>query len=403
MNAPLTLDSKPLARITPVRSSLHAYTAGPELSAVRGGVELHRGHSGAGVQDLQRLLNALGARPPLAEDGLFGPKTEAALTGLQQRLGQAPTGRLDGPGLGGLETAARESAAVPRGDAPARQGPARAPQAGEPPPEGTIRGGELARQDELTRARARTSPPPGAPVEARPSGPSAPIGPVQPAAGQSAADAELARLQGRAVSSAQRELAAGVREDHRIGEDRGPRIDQYARNAGMPAGGAWCGYFTGFNYSEAARESGMRFRENVRFHSMQKARSYFEYRTYTNASRAENQRLDTLRAEHEQQGSTRRWMTLSGSGGEQHARTHQRPHEVFEPNTLPIRPGDTAVFSRGHLGMVEAYDRESGRLTTIEGNSGDRVTRRTYDLNDPRDRARFEGFGRPARGDFVSP
>jgi hypothetical protein len=31
------------------------------------------------------------------------------------------------------------------------------------------------------------------------------------------------------------------------------------------------------------------------------------------------------------------------------------------------------------------------------------VNRNAYDLNDPKDRARFEGFGRPARGDFDLP
>ena len=69
-----------------------------------------------------------------------------------------------------------------------------------------------------------------------------------------------------------------------------------------------------------------------------------------------------------------------------------------------IREGDTALFSRGHVGLVESYDPTSGRLVTIEGNSiGEAVRRRTYNLNDPRDRAAFEGFGRPARGDFDLP
>jgi len=168
----------------------------------------------------------------------------------------------------------------------------------------------------------------------------------------------------------------------------------------MPLGGAWCGYFTGFNYSQAARESGGRFTGIHGFHSMQKARSFFQYRSYTNNSRSTNESLDRLREQHSTNGSTRRWMTLNGSGGQRHAESRSRPHEVYEPSNLPIREGDTALFSRGHVGLVESYDRSTGQLTTIEGNTSNRVRRRTYNLNDPADRAKFEGFGRPARGDF---
>ncbi len=43
---------------------------------------LRFGDAGPKVKDLQHLLNQLGAQPPLKEDGLFGPKTQAALKGL---------------------------------------------------------------------------------------------------------------------------------------------------------------------------------------------------------------------------------------------------------------------------------------------------------------------------------
>ena len=67
---------------------------------------------------------------------------------------------------------------------------------------------------------------------------------------------------------------------------------------------------------------------------------------------------------------------------------------------MPIRPGDTALFDWGHLGLVESYDAASGRLTTIEGNTGNRVKRKVYDLSKASERAKFVGFGRPALGDF---
>lgn len=413
----------------PAPSTTTHYRPGARLSDVAGGsATLGFGDSGASVRDIQRLLNAAGANPPLAEDGLFGPKTQAALRAFQVGHELSASGRVDGASLASLF---RTPLPSPSGDSlVTSEGPApRAPRLDAPAPQGSIPSRVLVQNDELIRNRQRrerersagqgapNGPPapaapngpaaPGAPSgPASPATPSAPAAPIQatPTVGQTAADAQLQAIQSRTIASARRELEAGVREDHRLGDNRSPRIDQYARDAGMNPGGQWCGYFTGFNYAEAARESGGRFRSNVHFHSFQKARAYFEYRNYTNNSATENRRLDELRTQQEAEGSTRRWMVLSGSGGERHARDHQRPYEAYEPNNLPIREGDTALFSRGHVGLVESYDPGSGRLVTIEGNSiGEAVRRREYNLNDPRDRAAFDGFGRPARGDFEVP
>ena len=41
-------------------------------------------------------------------------------------------------------------------------------------------------------------------------------------------------------------------------------------------------------------------------------------------------------------------------------------------------------------------------LPTIKGNFSNRVEERTFDLNNPAVRAQFDGFGRPAAGDFVT-
>lgn len=63
------------------------YQPGPSLEDVAGGATLGRGHSGDGVRLLQLALNLAGAEPPLDQDGLFGPKTEAALRSFQGRSG----------------------------------------------------------------------------------------------------------------------------------------------------------------------------------------------------------------------------------------------------------------------------------------------------------------------------
>ncbi len=382
------------------RATRHSYRPGPSLSDVRGGAALRFGHSGEDVRQIQRLLNQAGASPRLAEDGLLGPKTEAAIRRFQGQQGLPTTGALDARGLQALESApaAPANTAGPANDDRfgRASGPARrAPQANAPAPAGTIRAGDLARQEDARRRQGSSPANPANP--ANPAAPVAPNAPVTPAAGQTAADARLERTQQAAVASARREFDAGVREDR--GPNRGTRVDDYARDARMPVGGEWCGYFTQFNYAQAAREQGGRF--NAPLHSFQKARSYFGYRSYTNNSASYNASQDALRERHAAEGSTRRFMVLDGSSGQRWAQSHGRPHETFSPSTLPIRAGDTALFNRGHVGMVESYDRSSGRLTTIEGNTaGGRVSRRTYDLNDPAVRARFEGFGRPAAGDF---
>jgi len=78
----------------------------PNADAIRNGngaVTMHRGMGGPEVQNLQRRLNAMGANPPLAVDGKFGPKTEAALKAFQSANGIQQTGVLGRQTLGSLD------------------------------------------------------------------------------------------------------------------------------------------------------------------------------------------------------------------------------------------------------------------------------------------------------------
>lgn len=70
----LSSTTTPQRPSAPLTSSTYAAPAAGEA--------LHIGHSGADVLSLQQKVNALGARPPLALDGKFGPKTQAALQSL---------------------------------------------------------------------------------------------------------------------------------------------------------------------------------------------------------------------------------------------------------------------------------------------------------------------------------
>ncbi len=207
-----------------------------------------------------------------------------------------------------------------------------------------------------------------------------------------------ARLAG-AMDHARAELALGVRETG--GANRGPRVDLYARTAGMGVGGEWCGYFASFCYTQAAKDAGAQFAGQQQLHSVQKARAWFLYRSYTlDWTAARLAAWEQTRATHRAQGATRRFMTLRGSTGDGFASSAGLPHDVFGRfQELPLVAGDYVLWS-GHMGLVESWDAATGRLVTIEGNTSDRVARRTYDLSVPSVRGTFLGFGRPAPGDF---
>lgn len=225
----------------------------------------------------------------------------------------------------------------------------------------------------------------------------------------SSLDAQLNYKQEVSVQSAYKEWQSGVRESH--GSNRSPRIDQYARNSRFGPGHAWCGFFVSWNYSQA----GFKYPQNLA--SYQKARDFFMYRSYTSRSRETHAKLDDLRAKHQQQGHQRQYFMLEESPNIKYVNNYKRyfGHINAEANTfnyrnLPVRPGDTVLFHHGHVGMVVDYNPQTGQMVTIEGNTtgkgpdGKRrsqaVVRKEWDLKDPDIRAKFDGFGRPARDDF---
>lgn len=65
---------------------------------------------------MQQALNKLGANPPLAEDGISGPKTRAAVSQFQQQNGLRDAGLLDGATVGALTRAAQSGPTGPTGD-----------------------------------------------------------------------------------------------------------------------------------------------------------------------------------------------------------------------------------------------------------------------------------------------
>ncbi len=229
------------------------------------------------------------------------------------------------------------------------------------------------------------------------------------------ADSGLQNLQKNALSSAVGEWQAGVTEN--LGKNSGTRVNQYYKNAGFEAGGkgGWCGFFVAFNYAQ----SGFKFSPHLA--SMEKARDFFMYRQYTDRSASKENKLDTLKQQHQGQGSQRQFFLLENSPTIKYLNEHKNTFKnytdtatVFNHTNLPIRPGDTVLFdtgdSGGHVAMVYSYNPNSGKLVTIEGNTtgecvdgkkhSNSVVTKNYDLTLPAVRARFAGFGRPALGDF---
>ncbi|UWU77538.1 peptidoglycan-binding protein [Bradyrhizobium huanghuaihaiense] len=65
---------------------------------------------------MQQALNRLGANPPLAEDGISGPKTRAAVSQFQQQNGLRDTGLLDGATVAAITRATQPGGVMQGGD-----------------------------------------------------------------------------------------------------------------------------------------------------------------------------------------------------------------------------------------------------------------------------------------------
>lgn len=117
---------------------------------------LRRGDRGAPVFDLQRRLEALGY-PPGPIDGIFGPRTEAAVRAFQRDAGMVPDG-IVGPRTRRALARARGGAAAGRGGGDPAARPVRR-ERGAPP--GEPRWMAIARREICTR-EARAGQPPNA-------------------------------------------------------------------------------------------------------------------------------------------------------------------------------------------------------------------------------------------------
>lgn len=71
------------------------------------------GETGKRVSDLQARLNALGAKPPLKLDGIFGPKTLAAVRAFQESHGLKVDGLVGPKTTAALRTKASAAHATP--------------------------------------------------------------------------------------------------------------------------------------------------------------------------------------------------------------------------------------------------------------------------------------------------
>lgn len=213
----------------------------------------------------------------------------------------------------------------------------------------------------------------------------------------------------QAVQVGLAEWRKGVKE---TSTNSSPRIDTYARNSYFGKGYEWCGFFTAFAHTQA----GFKYPEH--YASYQKAREFFMYRSYTDHSAGKNQQLDGLRLQHQSQGSTRQYYMLQESDNHAYLKNNPRLFAHYSPaaNTfqwqnLPIQAGDVALFNHGHVGMVVSYNAQTGKLVTVEGNTAGKgpdgkhwtqaVVMKEYNLSQSADRKRFDGFGRPALGDFA--
>jgi peptidoglycan hydrolase-like protein with peptidoglycan-binding domain len=132
---------------------ISGYSTAPSLDAITDGdASLRRGHGGSSVAYLQNLLNRLGASPPLAVDGAFGPLTEAAVQRYLNGVGQS------GSAIDGSTLAAMTAAGLDGPNPPLRDAPRVAPRYGAAAAPGSVSAGSLQQRDEAQRNIRRSTP-----------------------------------------------------------------------------------------------------------------------------------------------------------------------------------------------------------------------------------------------------
>ena len=203
-----------------------------------------------------------------------------------------------------------------------------------------------------------------------------------------------------AYHAARRELSRGL-EKHgsgtweTTGKNRGPLVDEYhVAVAGAAGADPWCGMFQGFAYLRAGFKTSGQIPAG-----------------WTPDQRSMPRKTMFL-------SSTRLMLYLTRSGCEHvvfptvteggHPKTREACEAWLRAHLNPIAPGpgDIVLFNTtkpySHVGMVASYDPERLRLTTYEGNLGDRAGAWEWDLADPTATGfyRVNLIGRLSEGDF---
>ncbi len=179
------------------------------------------------MRSIQRTLNAAGANPPLAEDGVFGPRTDAAVRSFQRKQGIQVDGIVGDQTRGKL---APFSAATSDGFGRTRGRAKRAPVHGSATTEWAHSAARLAGEDRYRRAQRRRSgdnaPAGNVPRAGGASAPRAPqpVAASSPTAAPGGAEGPRVRATRRAGRSAQSQVVDQVRgrvpSAERAGYDR---------------------------------------------------------------------------------------------------------------------------------------------------------------------------------------
>jgi CHAP domain len=159
----------------------------------------------------------------------------------------------------------------------------------------------------------------------------APAAPAAPVAGGTSAGQAMVDLASREV---------GVAEQP-PGSNDSPRIAQFRQATAGSGVGPWCAYFV----SWAARNAGVPLGDQGQgFGAVSDVWS---------------------------------WAQRTGKAITPGTGPSGAPRDSLTARAQPPQPGDLIVWGGRHIGLVESVD-ASGSIHTIEGNSSDKVSRRTY-------------------------
>lgn len=199
--------------------------------------------------------------------------------------------------------------------------------------------------------------------------------------------------------------------------NRGYMVDQYTGKKGKQEGYQWCSRFATTVLAMASGKSSLQARSGYRIANPEDFSNTLDYDTdqggaFVGTSSSRNASANSSSRAHNPWASLKQTLTQIETGTITDQTKEEAVDSFFENNIRP-QAGDIMVLRRSssntnsfsqkfqsHTTMIEKLSGYT--LHTIEGNKGDRVTGRTFDLTDPGDVEEIVFISRSSLNSFTT-